>query len=74
MNLKFLLQKLNTLFTISIYQKGKNNMQFLQLLEAIASNLNATNIDSFISLVEGLVSLGENVIQHNNNSNPPAKS
>ena len=34
-------------------------MQFLNLLEAIASNINATNIDQFIKLVEGLVSLCE---------------
>ena len=36
-----------------------DSMQFLSLLEAIASNINATNIDQFIKLVEGLVSLCE---------------
>lgn len=39
-------------------------MQFLQLIETIASNLSATNISDFINLVDGLVSLGENMLEH----------
>jgi len=39
-------------------------MQFLALIETIAANLTASNITNFIDLVEGLVSLGENMLEH----------
>jgi hypothetical protein len=42
-------------------------MQFLSLLEAIASNINGTNIDQFIKLVEGLIALCESA----NSANAP---
>ena len=49
-------------------------MEFLQLIETIASNLTATNIGDFINLVEGLVSLGENMLEHKTNNTPPTQS
>lgn len=39
-------------------------MQFLQLIETIASNLTSSNISEFITLTENLISLGESVFQH----------
>lgn len=39
-------------------------MQFLQLLESIASNLNASNISQFVTLTENLISLGESIVTH----------
>ena len=39
-------------------------MQFLQLIESIASNLNSNNISQFITLTENLVALSESVIAH----------
>jgi|GEM_PF-3404596 hypothetical protein len=39
-------------------------MAFLQLIESIASNINAQNIDEFISLTENLISLGESVFKN----------
>jgi len=39
-------------------------MQFLALIEAIASSLNATNIENFITLTENLITVGESVFKH----------
>lgn len=39
-------------------------MEFIQLIEAIAANLTPANITDFINLVDGLVSLGENMLEH----------
>ena len=39
-------------------------MQFLALIEAIASNLNAQNIEQFISLTENLITVGESIFKH----------
>jgi hypothetical protein len=36
-------------------------MEILQLIESIASNVTAQNIDSFVQLVEKLVALAESV-------------
>lgn len=36
-------------------------MQFLAMLEAIASSVNASNISEVIQLVESLIALGEQV-------------
>jgi len=39
-------------------------MQFLQLIETIASNVTAQNIEQFITLTENLINLGESLLQH----------
>lgn len=39
-------------------------MQFLALIEAIAANLNAANIEQFISLTENLITVGESIFKH----------
>jgi hypothetical protein len=49
-------------------------MQFLALLETIASNLSATNIESFITLTENLITLGESVFKHQAASVAPVAS
>ena len=49
-------------------------MQFLQLIETIASNLTAANITDFIDLVDGLVSLGENMLEHKATAATPAST
>ncbi|HZW61189.1 MAG TPA: hypothetical protein VFF04_03100 [Candidatus Babeliales bacterium] len=49
-------------------------MEFLNIVQAIASEVNASNVEKFISLVEGLISLGKSVEQHiqseSNSSSP----
>jgi hypothetical protein len=45
-------------------------MEFLQLVSTIASNLTSSNVGDFISLVEGLVSLGENMLEHKESAAP----
>jgi|FreactcultuFSWF8_1027224.scaffolds.fasta_scaffold03460_2 hypothetical protein len=39
-------------------------MQFLALIENIASNVTSENIGQFITLTENLISLGESLLQH----------
>ena len=39
-------------------------MQFLAFLEAVASNLTASNISEFITLTENLIAVAESVFQH----------
>lgn len=45
-------------------------MQFLQLIEAIASNLTTSNISEFISLTENLISLSESILDHASTNSP----
>jgi hypothetical protein len=53
-------------------------MEFLQFVQAIAANITPSNIESMVNLVEELVSLGENMLEHNTNSaastTPPTQS
>lgn len=39
-------------------------MQFLNLLDAIAGNINATNVEHFITLVENLIDLSETIVKN----------
>ena len=49
-------------------------MEFIQLIEAIAANLTSANITDFINLVDGLVSLGENMLEHKSATTTAATS
>lgn len=39
-------------------------MQFLAFLESVASNINAQNIEQFVTLTENMITLGESVFKH----------
>ena len=45
-------------------------MSFISLIEAIAANINATNIEQFITLTENLITVGESIFKHQ--QTPPA--
>lgn len=45
-------------------------MQFLQLIESIASNLTGSNISEFIKLTENLIQLAESMASHAQTNSP----
>jgi len=49
-------------------------MQFLQLVESIASNLTTGNVSEFITLTENLIQLAESMIPHTQTNSPSAST